>query len=460
MKLKKVIALFLTGVMVLSLAACGKTGKKADAPAGTKGETDTKNNDSGGPKKLEGKLVIWTLAEDLKTFADKFMEENSGVKIETVVIAPADYPTKLTAALRGKAKEPDIIVGEPQMLPDSFDAGFFEDLSQEPYNAEQYKDSIVDYIYDAGKDSSGTVRALSYQVTPGGVYYRRDIAQKIWGNDDPAFISEKFKDYNTITVTAKEIKDAGYRIFGDTGNLRWFANGGGAWVQDNKLVLSQSRLDYMDAAVKLYQDKLVAFSPEWSAAWYASMSGTIPTNAEWAAAEDLEGLGGDKTEVFAYALPSWGSLIIRDNAGDNAGSFGVASGPCSFFGGGTFVGISSYSQRKDLAWEFVKFTTLNEETSKWWTDISKGDIVSMKSVLESVKDVENETYGNQKTYEYFLNEAQNINYSLITRFDTQIENYWGAAITAVQTGEKTKEQAIDEFYTNVQSIYPELEITR
>lgn len=459
MRLRKVTALLLAGIMALSLAACGKSETKTDTPAATE-EVKTEHTATNEPAKLEGKLVIWTLAEDLKAFGDKFMEMNPGVEVETVVIAPADYPTKLTAALRGKAKEPDIIVGEPQMLPEFFDAGFFEDLSKEPYNAEQYKDLIVDYIYEAGKDSSGAVRALSYQATPGGIYYRRDIAQKVWGNEDPAFISEKFKDYNTIAATAVEVKDAGFRIFGDTGNLRWFPSGGGAWVQDNKLVLSKERLDYLDAAVKLYQDKLVAFSPEWSAAWYASMSGPIPVNAEWAAAEDLGGIDGDKTEVFAYALPSWGSLIVRDNAGDNAGSFGVASGPCSFFGGGTFLGISSSSGRKELAWEFVKFVTLNEETAKWWTDVSKGDIVSMKSVLESVKDVENETYGKQKTYDYFLKEAQNIDYSLITRYDTQIGDHYGAAITAVQTGEKTKEEAIEEFYSNVQSIYPELEITK
>lgn len=456
MRFKRATALLLAGTMALSLVACGK--------ADTKGTgTDAKTEEAAPAEEAkapEGKLVIWTLAEDLKTFADHYMEANPGVKIETVVIAPADYPTKVTAALRGKSEEPDIIVGEPQMLGDFFDAGFFEDLSQAPYNAEQYKDLLVDYIFEAGKDKDGIVRALSYQATPGGIYYRRDIAQTVWGNEDPAFVSEKFKDFATIEATAKELKDKGYRIFGDTGNLRWFANGGGAWVQDNKLVLSQARLDYMDAAVKLFQDKLVAFSPEWSAAWYASMAGQIPMNAEWAAAEDLEGITGDKTEVFAYTLPSWGSLIVRDNAKDNAGKFGVASGPSSFFGGGTFVGISAYSKAKDLAWDFVKFVTLNEETSKWWTDVSKGDIVSMKSVLESVKDVENENYGKQKTYAYFLDQAQNIDFSLVTRYDDQINNFWGAAITAVQNGEKTKEKAIEEFYTNVASVYPELTIEK
>lgn len=456
MKLKRVTALLLAGIMSLSLVACGKSDGKTDAPK----NNATAEEGSGESGKLEGKLVVWTLAEDLKQFGEKFMEENPGVEIETIVIAPADYPTKLSAALRGRAKEPDIIVGEPQMLPDFFEAGFFEDLSQEPYNAEEYKDLIVDYIYEAGRDEEGVIRALSYQVTPGGIYYRRDIAEKVWGTDDPELISEKFKDYGTIEDTAVELKKAGYRIFGDTGALRWFPGKDGAWVQDNKLVLTQARKDYMDAAVKLYQEKLVAFSPEWSASWYASMSGEIPMNAEWAEEEELKDMAGDKTEVFAYALPSWGALTIRDNAGDNAGNFGVASGPTSFFGGGTFIGISSYSERKDLAWEYVKFTTLNEETSKWWSDVSKGDVVSMKSVLETVKDEENETYGNQKTYDYFYKEAEDIDYSLITRYDTQIGDFWGAAIEDVQKGEKTKEEAIDEFYKNVQSIYPDLEITK
>lgn len=450
----------LVAMMSLTGVACGK---KADEGAPTTKEEGNTEVSQGsetekGETKAEDKLVVWTLAEDLVSFADRYQEQNEGVEVEVVIIAPADYPTKLTTALRGKSAEPDIIVGEPQMLPGFYEAGFFEDLSQAPYNAEEYKDLIVDYIYEAGKSEDGIVRALSYQATPGGMYYRRDIAEKVWDNNDPEYISEKFKDFGTIMETAKELKQSGYRIFGDSGNLRWYANGGGAWVQDDKLVLSQSRIDYMDAAAELYQEKLVAFSPEWSAAWYASMSGEIPLNAEWTDGDELSGIEGDKTEVFAYSLPSWGSLIIRDNAGDNAGNFGVASGPSSYFGGGTFIGINTYSKNKDLAWDFVKYATLDEETATWWTEESKGDIVSMKSVLDSVKDKENETYGNQKTYAYFLNEAENIDFSLVTKYDDSIGSYWGSAIESVQKGEKTKEAAIEEFYLNIRSIYPELEI--
>nr|WP_288868104.1 hypothetical protein [uncultured Blautia sp.] len=36
---------------------------------------------------------------------------DSGRRLETVTIAPADYPTKIQTAMRGKQTTPDIIVG-------------------------------------------------------------------------------------------------------------------------------------------------------------------------------------------------------------------------------------------------------------------------------------------------------------------------------------------------------------
>ena len=89
---KKVISLFTAALLSVSLVACGNK---------------TDNSES---KNENNKIVVWTLAEDLKTFAEYYTEKNSDKEVEVVVIAPADYPTKLTTALRGKSKIPDVIV--------------------------------------------------------------------------------------------------------------------------------------------------------------------------------------------------------------------------------------------------------------------------------------------------------------------------------------------------------------
>ena len=442
MRIKKIISLVMTGMLAISCVACSSGSSKA---SGSK----------------DGKIVVWTLSDDLKQFADYYKEKNPGKEVEVTVIAPADYPTKVTTALRGKANVPDIIVGEPQMIPNFMEAGFFEDLSQAPYNAEEYKDKIVDYVFQAGKDENGIVRALSYQVTPGGITYRRDIAKAVWGNDDPEFIGEKFKDVQTITETAKELKDKGYRIFSDTGNLRWFVYGKNPqpWVKDGKLMMTEDRLAYVDAAVNLYQQKLVAFAPEWSAAWYASMNGPIPLDADWQELKDVDP-NAATTEVFSYALPTWGTLIIRDNGQNNIGKFGVTTGPNSYFSGGTFMGISSYSKNKEAAWDFLKFCTLNEDTANWWIEKSKGDVVSYIPALESHKDMENEALGGQKSYAFWLEEANKIDYSLVTKYDDQIGKFFGQAIESIQKGEMSKEDALKDFYKNISTVYPEIEVPK
>ncbi|SFT60637.1 multiple sugar transport system substrate-binding protein [Lachnospiraceae bacterium XBD2001] len=459
MKLKKLMAIALSGAMVLSMAACGSSSEGGSAS----------NGESASAANGEESLVVWTLASDLKDFGARY-QEKTGVNVETVVIEPADYPTKVQTALMGGETEPDIIVGEPQMLEDFYDNGFFADLDE--LGAKDYEGQIVDYVWKVGQDSEGIQRAISYQITPAGIYYRRDIAQEVFGTDDPEEIGKLFADYDTILQTAQTLKDAGYRIFASDAEINYFS-GDSAWVVDNKLNVSDARFDYMDLVIDLYQNDLTAYANQWSTPWYQAMSGEVPIltaeiqNYEddsvnvWDA-EAFEEATADleKTTVFAFGLPSWGVLTMRDNVGDTSGKWGVCAGPAYGFGGGTYIGISSLSEKKDLAWDFVKFCTLDEETADWWIDYSEGDTVSLISALEKHKDDANEVYGGEKLYSFWLEQAKGIDYSKVTKYDKVIGDAWGAAISSIKTGQATKDEALATFYDTVESTYPEIEVTR
>lgn len=474
MKLKKLTALFLTAAMTLSLMACGNStqGTAESSTADTKTEEGSSDAATGETASTgDQKLVIWTLAADLEQFADKFKEENPDVETEVVVIAPADYPTKVEAALLGGATEPDVIVGEPQMLENMYEAGFFEDLNQAPYNAQDYAGQIVDYVWKVGQDADGIQRAISYQITPAGFYYRRDIATKVFGTDDPDEIGKLFADYPSIIEAGEKLKAAGYRIFASDAETNYFS-GDSAWVIDGVLNVSQARYDYMDMCVELYQKDLTAYAAQWAAPWYQAMSGPVPVltaETQWGTDDmnvwDAESFaaateGMETTEVFAYGLPAWGVLTMRDNVGETSGLWGVCSGPAYGFGGGTFIGVSSQSERKELAWEFVKFCTLNEDTADWWIEKSQGDTVSLISALEKHADDENEIYGGEKLYAFWLKQAEGIDYSKVTKYDKAIGDAWSAAITAVKQGEKTKDEAVEEFYDQVAATYPDIQINR
>ena len=473
MKLKKLMAGILVGTMAFSLVACGggNSGATGSSDSGSGSSDSSASADSSDEQKEYGDdtLVIWTLAKDLETFADHY-KEKTNKNVEVVVYAPEDYPTKVQTAIMGGESEPDIIVGEPQMLGDMFDNGYFASLDD--LGAQDYADKIVDYVWEVGKDKDGVQRAVSYQITPAGIYYRRDIASEVFGTDDPDEIGKLFADYDTIRDTAQKLKDAGYRIFASDSEISYFS-GDSAWVKDGALNVDQGRLDYMDLVVDLYKNDLTAYSNQWSTPWYQAMSGEVPILTAdiqdyaddsvdvWDAdafAEQTADL--EKTSVFAFGLPSWGVLTMRDNVGELSGKWGVCSGPSYGFGGGTFIGISSLSKKQEMAWDFIKFVCFDEETADWWIETSQGDTVSLLSALDKHAEDANDIYGGEHLYSFWLEQAKGIDYSKVTQYDKVINDAWGSAIGSIKKGEMDKEEAINTFYDTVQSTYPELQIDR
>ena len=273
-----------------------------------------------------------------------------------------------------------------------------------------------------------------------------------------------FADYNTILETAKILKDKGYRIFASDSEIGYFANKA-AWVVDGTLNLDQSRLDYMDLCVELYQGGYTANVAAWSTPWYEAMAGEITSfdksiniGDEDEVSETSE--NADKTQVFAYGLPSWGVITMRDNYKETENMWGVCAGPSSGFGGGSYMGISANCERQEMAWKFIEWVCFNQDTLDWWLDVSKGDTVSNKETLERHKDDENATYGNQKLYQFWLKEAEKIDLSIVTPYDTVISDAWNNAIGSSKTGEKDKDTAINDFYDVIESTYPELTVNR
>ena len=463
---KRLSAILLSLAMTLSFTACSENGNSGgnSAPDNTGGNSAPA--DSGGESatyKKQDKIVVWTLAADLKQFAERYQQE-TGNEVEVVVYDSADFETKIMQTLGTGSKDIDVFVGEPQMLPNFYEAGFCADLSE--FDSE-VSSRLVDYTYQAGKDENGVLRAVTFQSCPGSVIYRRDLATEVFGTDDPDEIGKKFASFSEIEKTAEAMNEKGYRIFGDTGALRWFSNSSNPWVKDGKIIVDQDRLDYFDTAVNRYQKNQVAFANEWSVPWYASMAGPLPIIG---ADADVWGMDKDQlindaandsantTQVFSYVMPSWGALIVRDNAANNKGKFGLCSGVCGFFGGGSFLMVNEFSKNKEAAAQFVRYCTLDDDTARWWIDAANGDMIANKAVIAENANYENPSFGNQKTYAFFTKELDKIDYGLITGYDDACKDAFGKAIISVQQGKQTKQEALKEFYDVIVNTYPELSI--
>ncbi|WP_371932660.1 ABC transporter substrate-binding protein [Bacillus carboniphilus] len=321
---------------------------------------------------------------------------------------------------------------------------YWVNLSEE-YGVDEWEDDYVPYVFDLGKDSNGDVRALSWQTTPGGIYYRRSIAEKVLGTDDPAKVGEMLSTWDGMFEVGEKLKAEGYALFPDEGAIRWFAKGEDPqpWVnEDNELKMTDAKKEYMDKAKDLRENGYTALADEWSPEWLEGMDGPI----------------GGKTEVFSYVLPTWGlSAILKANTEATVGDWAVTNGPNPYFWGGTWLGVYQGSENKDLAFKFVEMMTHDEEFLTDWVN-EYGDVVSYLPVTEKVKgDISDEFLDGQNHYEFFLEEAESIDASSITKYDQEIDQLFGNEVKEYRDGKKTKEEAIEDFYNAVKNAYPDIE---
>ncbi|MCD5322247.1 MULTISPECIES: ABC transporter substrate-binding protein [Pontibacillus] len=401
-------------------------------------------------------LKVWSFTDELKEPIKTF-EEKNGVKVELTIVPIADYPTKLKPVLESGVGAPDVFTGEVAFLKQWTDRDYWENLSQEPYNADEWEGDYIDYVYDLGKDSEGNVKALSWQTTPGGIFYKRSIAKEVLGTDDPDQLGEMMSSWDGLFEVGEQLKEEGYRLFPDEGAIRWFAKGEDPqpWVnEDNELIMTDAKLNYFDHAKKLREKDYTAFAPEWSPSWNASMSGPIAYNGGW---EEVDENASDKTEVFSYALPTWGlHSVLKPNAEGTEGDWGVTTGPVPYFWGGTWIGIYSGSEKKDLAWDFVQMMTHDEEFLTDWAK-ETGDVLSYKPVNEKIKDDFSEPFLNgQNNYTFFLEQAKKIEPGVVTKYDQQLDTLLGGQVIEYVDDKKSKEEALEEFYKQVKNAYPDI----
>ncbi|MBM7704537.1 ABC transporter substrate-binding protein [Metabacillus iocasae] len=408
------------------------------------------NKETGGNKDVD--LKIWSFTDELKKPITKF-EEKNGVKVELTIVPIADYPTKLKPVLESGVGAPDVFTGEIAFIKQWVDAGYWENLSEEPYSVEKQADKFVPYVFDLGKDKDGNVRAVSWQTTPGGIFYKRSIAKEVLGTDDPAEVGNMLSSMDKVFEVAEKMKAKGYKMFPDEGSIRWFAQGDNPqpWVnKDNELQLTDERINFMDYAKELRTNNYTALAPEWSPSWFEAMDKPIKVKEK---GNEVE------TQVFSYVLPTWGlHSVLKTNVKETTGDWALTSGPTSYFWGGTWLGVYSKSKNKELAYKFVEMMTQDDEFLTEWAK-ETGDVLSYLPVTNKIKDDFSEEFlGGQNNYEFFLGQSEKIEPGIVTKYDQQIDTLYGSAVQQYAEGKKSKEEAIKEFYSKVKNAYPDINV--
>jgi ABC-type glycerol-3-phosphate transport system substrate-binding protein len=426
-KTMKRVLVVLAAVLVL-LSACQKKEGAASA--------------SGSAPAGETKLVVWSFTDELEGMINNYYKAaHPEVTVEYSLTPTEQFPNKLDPVLASGQGAPDVFALEDAFVRKYVESGLLLDLT-DIYEANKSK--LLAYPAEIGS-YEGKVYGMSWQATPGALFYRRSLAKQYLGTDDPATVQTYFADLNKFLETAallKEKSGGACVVVSATGDLLKPFQGArkDPWVVNDKLVVDPAMEQYMEVSKLLHDRGYDGRVGGWSEGWFAGMQGVLKDEQ------------GKAVEVFSYFLPTWGlHYVLKTNAPDTSGDWGMIPGPAPYRWGGTWIGAWKNTKHAAAAKELIRYITTDDDFLERYAKAS-GDLVSNVVVVDKIKDSYSEPFLNgQNHYAEFAEMAKSVDGKLTQGSDQAIEGIFNEAVTAYVNGEKSKDQALADFRSQVKT---------
>lgn len=390
--------------------------------------------------KAAAPLQVWSFTDELEGMINNYyLKAFPDAKIEYSMTPTEQFPSKLDPVLASGQGTPDVFALEDAFVRKYVESGLLLDLS-DIYEAN--KDKLLAYPTEVGS-FNGKVYGMSWQATPGAMFYRRSLAKKYLGTDDPVEVQKYFTDLDTFLATAEILKTkSGGKcvVVSTTGDLlRPFLSGRDKpWVVDGKLYIDPTMEDYMDLAKTLSDKGYEGRASQWAESWFAGMSDALADE------------NGNILEVFSYFLPTWGlHYTLKPNAGNTGGDWAMIEGPSAYRWGGTWIGAWAKTKQPEAAKQMITYLTTDDAFLKQYA-LDSGDVVSNLKVVNEIKDNYSEAFlGGQNHYAQFAEMAKNVDGSLTQGTDQAIEALFQEAVAQYVLNEKSKADALAGFRQQV-----------
>ena len=446
--MKKLMAMLLALVMVLSLAACGGNtaapaateAPKADAPAAEAAPATEAAAE-------EGKVFnIYAWNEEFKGFFEKYYTVPDGVTVNWI-INPSDggvYQDKLDEALLNQENaaaddKVDMFLAEADYILKYTDTDYTQDI-QAPGVTDF--SNAYEYTVQAASDEAGTVKGVSFQCCPSALIYRRSIAKDVLGTDDPAEVQAKLDSWEKFNAVAADAKAKGYLMTAsESATFRVFSNNGETpLVTDGKLTLND--------AIKAWQAQAKDFTDK----------GYTQTCDIWSDECTAQMFKDGKT--MCYFGPAWYYNFSMGNAQDPEkgcpGDWAICEGPQAHFWGGTWLLAATGSDNPTMLADIMN-TFINDE--EVCTNLVKNEMQfsnNQKVNQACAAEGGNAFLGGQNDTAVFVELAKNIKFENKTIYDQLLteglQGYWREYCD----GEVTEDQAMANYYKYINEKYPEI----
>lgn len=404
----------------LALSACGGAATEVpatDAPAVTEAPAvvteapvATEAPATEAPKP-SGKLLIWVQKSNMEawqnTVLPAFQEMYPDIEIEFVNSSPQEVAEKAGLCIQAGSGCPDLFVSDT--LPGSalVDLGGLMDLTDlvSPYIAEMSVSSLAACTKD------GKIYCATWDVSPVGTFYRRDVFEAAGLASDPESVNAAIATYDDLLATCNTIKEK-------TGLPCFSLNKANSDGQLYDYMLSQQGLGYFNdkgeitinsaeniatlEKLKLFWDAgVVSDTQQWTDPWYAEFSNPVDNK--------------EAPPTALIIIPVWmGSLFKTWLAIDAVGNWGVAEMPAFTTGGSRSATTRGSSY-------FIPETSANPEAAKALIQFLNFDPANNAAIFaaggtfpayasayaDPIFEQEDPYFGGQKVNAFFADVAKN-----------------------------------------------------
>lgn len=335
----------------------------------------------------------------------------------------------------------------------SEDAGVAMDVRKEIGLGDADLSEQYSCMQDAASDEQGTLRAVSWEATPGFFAYRRSIAKAVFGTDDPDKIQQAVCDWTAFDKAAQAAADKGYKMLSgyDDAFPAFFGSVSAPWTdEEDVLKVDDSLKSWVEQTKKYtdsgYNNKTRAGSQEWVAdhGTGASVFGFFVTSY----AADC----GMTADALA------GSTAADSTESGSSGDWAVCRGPASFAGDGVFICGAEGSDNKDITKDIMKTLTCDADTMKKITEDTRIFTNSRTAMeeLASEHTVRSSFFGGQDYLGIFCEAALAVNVKNKGFFDDGLNGAFKNAFYAYFDGTEDKDTAMNHFYKAAIDMYPDL----
>jgi len=406
----------------------------------------------------KSRISVWSFTDEMEQMVNNYYKPaHPDVAVDYVYTPTDQFTNRLDSALASgqtterKGKKiivrgaPDIITLESSFVRQYVESGLLLDLT-DIYEAN--RDKLFAYPVEVGV-YRGRVYALSWQACPGAMFYRRSLAQKYLGTDDPKVVQTYFSDLGKFLETA-ELLSAKSRgscvVVSSTGDLLLPFLGArkNPWLINGKLVIDPVMEAYMDTCKTLHDKHWEGRVGQWSSGWFEGMR------------DELHADYDRQLEVFSYFLPTWGLHYVLktnttryDGSDSTAGDWAMIPGPAPWYWGGSWIGAWKDTKNPDAAKEFIRYLTTDDSFLQRYA-ADTGDMITSTTVLNKIRNGFSEPFlAGQNHYAEFGEYTKNIDGRLTQSTDDVINSIFRDEVSAFLRDGKSKAQALADFRRQV-----------